>query len=92
MTSCFCTGECTKLGYCPNTRIESLKNKEETPQDKARRLGVKVYEEKPKDWSPQRPNPIIGVCGRCNKEIRLNMNMDMCYDSDCPADIGPKLC
>lgn len=79
---CYCTGQCVGLGYCPNSQP-----KNETPQQKASRLGVKVFEDIPKQPSPQNPNPIVGVCGRCNKEIRLFNNYDPCFDMDCPSGI-----
>lgn len=82
---CFCTGQCVGLGYCPANEPAP---EPETPQQKAQRLGVKVFEDKPKPFTPQRPNPITGVCGRCSKEIRLFNNMNPCFDIDCPAGIS----
>lgn len=82
---CFCTGACDKnrLGYCPNSSI-----KDETPAEKARRLGVNVIPDIP----PRRPeNPVIAVCGRCAREI-MQHNNQCCMDSDCPCGLGPILC
>ena len=85
--SCYCTGAC-QLGKCPNNTWESHV---ETPEEKAFRLGVKVYEDSPINFNPQNPNPIIGVCGRCSMEVRLNNNTTFCSELNCPAGIGPRV-
>lgn len=93
--SCYCTGQCVGLGYCPqNQQYDSIgerKPAKETPEEKAKRLGVKLYEDKAKDWSPQNPNPVIGVCGRCGIEIRMYNTTMICSEIGCPAGRGPQV-
>ncbi|MDX1532644.1 MAG: hypothetical protein R3230_00395 [Nitrosopumilaceae archaeon] len=78
-TRCFCTGACL-VGPCPYMK--------ESPEQKARRIGVKVIVDKPK---PEPSNPPIAVCGRCSRTIYANNNI-ACPDMDCPCNLGPMLC
>jgi|AntRauTorcE11897_2_1112592.scaffolds.fasta_scaffold82824_1 hypothetical protein len=61
----------------------------ETPSKKALRLGVKVFEDKTVQRPVTPPNPVVGVCGRCNKEVlERHPPHDMCMSHDCPAGIS----
>ena len=82
LASCFCSGACTELGYCPAVKASEIN---ESASDKARRLGTKVIPDIP----PKKPeNPIVGVCERCSRTIYLSNEFQMCMDVDCPCGIG----
>ena len=56
--------------------------KEETPIQKANRLGVPLIPKMPK-ISNLDPNPVIAVCGECGHEIR-GKDMRSCPLGNCP--------
>lgn len=77
--------------------MSKLTNTQETPEQKAERLGVVVIKpfphkhdvnkEKPKPnkmtWLP----PIVAVCGGCSKEIKLGARREPCGKTICPFGI-----
>lgn len=72
-----------------NKQVKELKfadigfaGKEETPVQKANRLGVPLIPKK--DRIPfQEPNPVIAVCGQCGHEVR-SMDHRSCPQGECP--------
>jgi hypothetical protein len=54
----------------------------ETPEDKAKRIGVPVIPVNP--HIPTGPNPTVSVCGKCGMEIKQVMHY-VCNIPDCPV-------
>ncbi len=58
----------------------------ETPEEKAKRLGVRLIPMHPKT-SPLTPfNPVFAVCGKCGLELTMVMGY-VCPHGDCPCFI-----
>jgi len=61
----------------------------ETPEEKARRLGVPLI---PRIIPIQTdPNPVVSVCGQCGLELRTVMGY-YCTRSNCPTGLGGITC
>jgi hypothetical protein len=56
---------------------------EETPVQKANRLGVPLIPKKPNIPRDKDPNPVIGVCGECGHELR-KVEWRSCPLGNCP--------
>lgn len=54
----------------------------ESPQEKARRLGVPVIPPREKQPTPD-SNPVVSVCGECGVEMRRIMHI-ACGRERCP--------
>lgn len=67
--------------------LHSLRRAAETPEEKARRIGVPVVPRRP-PRPPVNPDPILAVCGECGVEIRRVM-MYSCQNGNCPCGLGP---
>lgn len=65
----------------------------ETPEEKARRLGVPVIPRKPVvNIAPIiDPNRVMSVCGECGLELRMVMGY-VCSKSNCPTGLGGVTC
>lgn len=60
----------------------------ESPADKAKRIGVPVIE----PISPYpKPNDTVAVCGKCGLELKQVMGY-CCPNADCPCGMGPVVC
>lgn len=58
-------------------------NNNETPQEKARRIGVPVIPKLPENQPNYDPNPIVAICGECNREVR-QLEGYYCGNPRCP--------
>jgi hypothetical protein len=56
----------------------------ETPEEKAKRLGVPLIPKRP----PVNPWDVTGVCGECGLELRRTMGF-VCSKGNCPCGLGP---
>ena len=67
----------------------------ETPEEKAKRLGVKVIPKLPpmlpKELNPKglfpdigKLNPVVGICGECGDELHRIGNRT-CFNQNCPC-------
>jgi len=63
----------------------------ESPEEKARRLGVPLIKKWPIAKQAIDPNPIVSVCGECGLEIRVVMGF-YCARSGCPTGLGGITC
>lgn len=59
---------------------------DETPEEKARRIGVPVFPDRARLPMPPH-DPTIGVCGRCGLELKRVMGY-CCPRSGCPTGLG----
>lgn len=60
----------------------------ETPEEKAKRLGVPLIPAPTLPKAPSEPNPVRAVCGLCGLELRQTMGYS-CPQSNCPSGLGP---
>ena len=56
----------------------------ETPEEKAKRLGVNLIPETQPWPIPTGHNPIVAVCGKCGREIK-EVDFYACGSDNCPT-------
>lgn len=61
-------------------------NNNETPEQKAKRLGVPLIPERKEPNWPIDIDPTISVCGKCGLELKRVMQY-VCPQSDCPTGL-----
>lgn len=66
-------------GFCPTHGSQN----NETPQEKARRIGVPVIPKLPESQPSIEPNPVVAICGECNREVR-QIEGYCCGNPRCP--------
>jgi len=54
----------------------------ETPEEKAKRIGVPLIPEK--TIPPPSDNPTIAVCGKCGRELK-KLEFYFCQKNNCPT-------
>ncbi len=61
----------------------------ETPEEKARRIGVPLIPKRQEPWEkyPFNTNPVISVCGQCGLELHRVMGY-CCRRANCPTGLG----
>lgn len=61
----------------------------ETPEQKAKRLGVRLIPKREviAPTAPYDPNPTVAVCGQCGLEVKNVMGY-YCPRQNCPAGLG----
>jgi hypothetical protein len=62
----------------------------ETPEEKARRLGVPLIPKVTRVFqiAPISPNQVVSVCGECGLEMRQVMGYVCSRGADCPTGLG----
>lgn len=67
-----------------------MSNNNESPEEKARRLGVPLIPKLP-ELPPHQPNPVVAVCGECGIELHQIMGY-VCNRPRCPTGMGGPVC
>lgn len=61
----------------------------ETPEQKAKRLGVPLIPKCPTTPPPGNPHGVVSVCGECGLEIYRTMGYS-CQRNNCPTGLGSR--